>query len=292
MPSLGLSYDIVREINPGLVMTSISNFGQTGPYRDYKAEEIEMYALSGLMYETGDPAKSPLVSGPSLTQYSAGMSAYTGTLTALFHRGVMGRGQHVEVSMQESALINIEMSLVECLQLGKVRKRTNDRHSMVPWELYECEDGEVAVISGPMRHWRRAAEIFDDARLFDEKYDHCLDRREFREEYEAFLKPCIKKYKKKELFYAGQERKLAFGYLASLDEALESPQHQSREFFVEIDHPTVGKHKYCGTPFKMSETPCRSARAPLLGEHNQTIYHEILKFSKEEIQQLQHEGVI
>jgi len=292
MSGLGLSYEVLREINPRLVMTSISNFGQTGPYRDFKAEEIVEYALSGLMYETGDPDKAPLVSGSALTQYTAGMSAYIGTLVALFHCGVTRLGQHVDVSIQEASITNIEMSMVECLQLGKVRKRQNDRHSMVLWELYPCKDGEVAVISGPMRYWRRAAEIFNEPRLFGEKYDHSLDRRRMRQEYEEILRPCVKKYGKKELFHAGQERNLAFSYLADFDEVLNSPQHSSREFFVEMGHSVVGKHLYSGAPFKMSETPWSSSSAPLLGQDTLDVLGEILCFSGVEIEALLSQEVI
>jgi crotonobetainyl-CoA:carnitine CoA-transferase CaiB-like acyl-CoA transferase len=289
MAELGLNYESLHEINPRLVMTSISNFGQTGPYRNYKAEEIQAYAMSGLMYETGDPEKAPLASGPALSQYTAAMIAYVGTLIALYYRSKTGLGQHVDVSVQEAALVNIEMSLVECLQMGRVRKRQNDRHGMVPWELYECADGEVAVISGPLRHWRRAAEIFNDPRLFDRKYDHCLSRRTFRDEFEALLRPSIKKFKKKELFLAGQERKLGFAYLANLDDALQSPQHRHRRLFVEIDHPVVGRHKYTAWPFILSENPWTSTRAPLIGEHNTQIFSGLSGRSKAQIKE--HENM-
>ncbi len=292
LPSLNLDYETLRELNPRLVMTSISNFGQTGPYRNYEAEEIVEYALSGGMYLTGDPAKAPLNAGPAVTQYTAGLNAYVGTLMALFRRGNNGMGAHVDVSIQESALDNIEISLVNYLHLGVLAKRTNDRHSMVPWELYPCSDGEVAVISAPIRYWHRAAEVLDEPALFDKKYRHCMDRRKYREEYEALLKKCLKKYRKKELSRAGQEKKLAFGYLADFDDVLESPQLRSRKFFEEVTHPVTGSHRYCGAPYKMSKTPWRHARAPLLGEHNFTVYGKMLGLSMEELEQLKKEGVI
>jgi len=102
----------------------------------------------------------------------------------------------------------------------------------------------------------------------------------------------VSKHKKKEVFQKAVEQNLAFGYLASFDEVLESPQHKARGFFVEIDHPTVGKHRYCGAPFKMSQTPWASFRAPLLGEHNQAVYGDLLAYSTQEIHCLQEEGVI
>lgn len=292
MPSLGLSYEELRGENPRLIMTSVSNYGQTGPYRDYKAEEIQTYAMSGLMYATGHPEEPPLVSGPALTQYTAGLNAYSATLIALFYRELSGQGQHVDISIQETSMINIEWSLAECLQTGEEKKRNDDHHSMVPWEGYPCEDGYAAVVCGPTRHWRNAAKVFDDPRLFEKKYDHCIARMYYRKEYEAILKPALRTMKKKDLFLNGQEQQLAFGYQADLQDALDSPQHRSRTFFTEIDHPVAGKHSYCGAPFIMSETPWKSLGAPLLGEHNHLVYGDGLGFSKQKLQELNDEGVI
>ena len=290
MHRLGLSYEVVRKINPGIIMTSISNFGQTGPYRDYKAEEIELNALSGGMSVTGDPEKAPLASGPAIYQYTAGQHAYIATLTALFQCGSSDEGQFADVSIQESGLEHIEISLSYNLQRGENKKRGG--HMFVPWATYECKDGYAAIIAMPFRHWHRAADIFKDHTLFDGKYDHLPDRIKHRSEYEALLKPCVKALQKKDLFHAGQERKLAFGYLASLEEVIESPQHKDRCFFKEIDHPVAGKHIYCDAPFKMSQTPWQAAGAPLLGEHNNDIYSDVLGYSTEEIHQFMELEVI
>jgi crotonobetainyl-CoA:carnitine CoA-transferase CaiB-like acyl-CoA transferase len=270
MKKLGLNYEALRAINPRLVMTSISNFGQTGPYKNYEAEEIQLNAMSGTMYLTGDPSKPPLNPGPSISQYTAGQHAYIATLMALFERDFSGEGQFVDLSMQESGVEHIEISLTYNLQMGLNKKRGG--HMFVPWNTYECQDGYANIIAMPYRHWHRAAELFKDIGLFDKKYDHLRERIDNRSEYEAMLKPCIKVHKGKDLFQEGQSRKLAFGYVAGLDEVIESPQHRDRGFFVEIDHPAVGKHRYCGAPFKMSRTPWRTSRAPLLGEHNEEIF--------------------
>jgi crotonobetainyl-CoA:carnitine CoA-transferase CaiB-like acyl-CoA transferase len=292
LPALGLDYDALRQINPRLVMTSISNFGQHGPYRDYQAEEIEMYAMSGLMYETGDPERPPLAAGPAVTQYSAGVSAYIATLVALFQRQTVGSGQHVDISIQEAAMNNIEVSLVESLHLDQVRKRKNDQHIMVPWELYECADGEIALIGGPVRHWLKGARLFGEPEIVSEKYRHILGRIENRREFESLLGKCVSQQTKQALFQAGQDRKLAFGVLSSLEEVAESPQHNHRQFFVNIDHPAVGIQPYCNAPFKMPASPWKTIRAPLLGEHNLEIYRDTVNLTDAEIKQLKDEEVI
>ena len=290
MPGLGLGYEVLSEINPRLIMTSISNFGQTGPYRDYKAEEIELQAMSGLMYLTGESDKAPLAAGPALCQYSAGQHAYLATLMALFQREMSGAGQYVDISIHECSLENIEIALTRSLQMGQSSKR--GPHMMVPWGTYECQDGYATVVAMPYRNWHHAAELFNEPELFQEKYEILRERVKHRDEYEELLQPCVKAFKKKDLFTEGQARKLSFGYVAGLDEVMQSPQHEARGYFVELDHPVVGKQKYCNAPFKTSQTQWHSARAPLLGENNNTVYSELLGYSVKEIEQLTKQEVI
>ena len=290
MPGLGLDYETLSRVNPRLVMTSISGFGQSGPYRDYEADEMQVEALSGMMQVTGDPQRPPLKAGPAVVQYSGGLHAYSGTLMALLQRRVTGRGRHVDVSLMDCGLENIEIVLSNFLQVGRTPKRGPG--PMLPWGLYRCRDGYAAVLAMPQRHWRRAGEIFDDPRLFEDRFAHVLDRMKHRHEYDQMLEPCVRARSRKEIFEEGQARRLAFGYLASPAEALESPQHAARGFFAEIDHPVVGRHRQCGAPFRMAATPWRAARAPLLGEHNDAVYGTALGLGAAEIQGLRGEGVI
>jgi len=290
MARLGLTYDTLKDINPRLVMTSISNFGQSGPYRDFKADDIQMYALSGGMYLTGKPDRQPLNSGPSICQYTAAQHAYLATLMAVFHRNRTGKGQYVDVSIQECSLENIEINLTSCLHTGNIAKR--GPHLFVPWELYECRDGYAEIIAMPHRNWHHAKEMFINSELFDKKYENIRYRVIHRNEFEDALKPCVKTYKKKDIFEKGQEKGLAFGYLAGLDDVVASPQHRERAFFKDIDHPDTGKHKYCNAPFNMSLTPWHAERSPMLGEHNQITYNNILGYSEQDIQFMKEEAII
>jgi crotonobetainyl-CoA:carnitine CoA-transferase CaiB-like acyl-CoA transferase len=211
---------------------------------------------------------------------------------ALFRRSRSGHGEYIDLSIQESAVENIEVVLTEYLHLGKIAKRKNDKHDLVPWELYPCQDGYAAVIGGPVRKWLQAVELFEEPRLLSERYQHMADRMRHREETVSLMQPWLRRHQKKEVYHAGQTRGLAFGYLATFAEVLESPQHRAREYFVEIEHPVVGKHKYCDAPFRPFETPWQSRRAPLLGEHNEEIYGDCLSYSLNEMQRLREEGVI
>ncbi|MFQ5873514.1 MAG: CaiB/BaiF CoA transferase family protein, partial [Dehalococcoidia bacterium] len=121
---LGLSYDVLSEINPGLVMASITEFGQDGPYRDYKANELVQFALSGLMYPTGFPDREPIQSGGYLPQYKAGLVAAIGILAALQWRDINGVGQHLDISMLEVAANFLETTPILYSYQGIVRGRT------------------------------------------------------------------------------------------------------------------------------------------------------------------------
>lgn len=290
LEDLDLGYEEMKESNRGLIFTSITGFGQMGPYKDFEAEEIALQAMSGIMYMTGDPGMPPLKAGPSLCKYTAGQHAYIATMMALFQRAGDGEGQYVEVSMQESALEHVEIGLSYNLQRGTNGKRGG--HLFVPWDTYECTDGYATVIAMPARHWRRASEMFNDGALFDSKYDHMPDRMKHREEYEEILRSYVTPHGKRELFDNGQERGLAFGFVASVAEAAELSQHEARGFFVEDSHPVVGDLKYCGAPFRMSETAWLSGRAPMLGEHNDSVYSEILGYDSDRISDLRERGII
>ena len=273
MAEFGIAYDSLRGINPKLVMASVTNFGQTGPLRLSEAEEIVLQAYSGIMHMTGESDKAPLVSGPALCQYAAGQHAYVAVLLALFQRERSGKGEYIDISMLESALEYIEITLSYALQSGTNGRRGG--HRFIPWDTYDCADGYATVIGMPARHWHRAAELFDDPRLFEKRFDSIRNRVANRQEYDSILKACVLKHGKRELFHAGQALKLAFGYVADIDEVLASPQHEERGFFAECDHPVAGTLRYCDAPFRMSATPWRTERAPLLGEHTDELINSL-----------------
>lgn len=266
MDALGLSFDACRRLNPRLVVCSISNFGQDGPYRDFLAEELQLYALAGAMYLSGEKHLPPLGPGTPVCHYTAGLTAYLAILMALRKRARTGEGEHIDVSIFESALDLIEVALAGHLRNGSIATRGS--HAFAPWGLFSCLDGYVAVIGAPFRKWRRGAEMFEQSRLLDPKYRELRDRVRYREELHALIQPWLDRHTRKETCEPAYEKGLAFGQLSSFDEVLTSPQHQAREFFVEIEHPDAGRYEYCSAPFKMSATPYVSGRAPRLGEHN------------------------
>jgi crotonobetainyl-CoA:carnitine CoA-transferase CaiB-like acyl-CoA transferase len=293
LPSLGLDFETLREVNPRLVMVSISNFGQDGPYRDFKADENVLYAMSGGMIATGDPDKPPLAPGPAITQYTAGVHAYIAILMSLLRAQAEASGEYIDVSIYESALENVEIHLAEYAHDGKTAKRNGDEHPLVPWRTYPCRDGYAAIIGGPPRHWPKAAKVlFSRSPLASPKFARAGDRIARRREVETLLRPWLERHGKREIYHKGQSVGLAFGYLATLEDVLDSPQHAVREFFVQTEpHPEVGQLKTCAAPFRSGGWHWRGGRAPLLGEHTRTVLTE-LGYSSGEIDRLAEEGVI
>lgn len=268
MQRLGLDYDALKVVNPGLIMVSISNFGQTGPYRDYKAEEIQLNAISGIMDSTGSPKREPLSSGLKLNQYTAGLHAYLATVTALEqkHSTASFLGQYIDLSIMESSMEQIENRIHAYLSNGTIAKR--GPHPFVPWGNFSSRDGTVTIIGAPFRHWPNGVKIFGDEWLARQELFHVRDRIEHRELINQHVQAWAEKMNKLEVFALGQANGMSFGYVDDLAGALHSSQHSARQFFAGIDHPATGKQLYCDAPFKMSLTPWSARRAPTMGEHD------------------------
>ncbi|MFC1940266.1 CaiB/BaiF CoA transferase family protein [Chloroflexota bacterium] len=293
MARLGLDYEVLRKINPGLLMTSISNFGQTGPYRDFKANELVEYAFTGLMYTTGDPDREPLKTAGKVTLYHAGTHAFIGTLVALLYKEAAGEGQYVDVSIHQCVTCPMGNIIVPYLSQGILVKRDgNYGYSRAAWGPYQCRDGYVGVLAGPDHRWPMLAKLVGRPELADAKYATRAARVTYRDEIDAIISPWLMEHDKRDIYHAAQALGMTFSYVATMQDLRESNQLKARGFFVDIEHPQAGKLTYPGAPFKMSETPWQASRAPLLGENNGEIYRQRLGLSKEELVRLRQAKVI
>lgn len=287
MSRMGLAYEELKKSNTGLVMTSITNFGQDGPYSDYEVDELQLYAISGGMYLTGSPDREPLGPGFPNCQYTAGYAAYIGTLVALFRANECGLGQHVDISMHECAIDNIEIAVINYLRKGVIAKR--GKHPGVPWDLYDAQDGKAYITCAPFRHWKEAAKVFNEPRLLEDRLVDIRSRVSYREEAEALIRPWLKKQSREKIFDVAKEKRIAWGYLADFQEVLSSPHLKQRGFFVETEHPVVGNHLYCGAPFRLTKTSWHQGRAPLHGEHTRKVLDELNSY-KSRIRPSQNAG--
>jgi CoA:oxalate CoA-transferase len=290
LPGLGLHYSRLSADNPGLVMTSVTFFGQDGPYSEYRGGEIIAQAMSGNLRITGEPDREPVMIGGHLAQYTGGQAASVATLMALYHAMFTGQGQHVDCSIVEANADLLDSWGVNAV-LGTKQQRTGTRHhGGYPAQIYPCRDGYVVLGTEPAG-WNTLVDLVGDEALRDPKYAG-PGRKQFREEIDPVLVSWLRERNKTDVHRAAQARRLASGYFMTPEDMLESPQLRERGFFQEIDHPATGPSRYPGPPFRFSEAGSDQSRAPLLGEHNQEVYGRRLGLSDEDLVRLKQQGAI
>ncbi len=296
MSRLGLDYESVSDVDSGLVMTSISNFGQTGPYRDYGAREINLYAMGGLMYITGDPEREPLHMAARLAQYGAGQNAFAGTMGALLHRDISGTGQHVDVAISEYLATILENALSQYSYTGSNFRRTGNRgYGRAAWGPYPCRDGYVGVIAGPDHKWPEMAELMGIAELSEERFDDRAGRGQNADELDALMLPWLMQHDRHEIFERAQHRGLAFAYVATPEDILGWEHLRARDFFAEVKHPEAGVLEHPTLPWRIGgdgEDISDLSPAPTLGQHNGDVYCGMLGYDKADVVRLREMGII
>ena len=293
MTSLGLDYKSLRQENPRLVMVSISNFGQTGPYRDFKAADIVEYALGGLMYIFGAYDREPLKHAFNQAQFKAGTDAASAALMALYHQRMTGEGQHVDVSIQEAVASGLRDVVNNFTYTGAVRRR-QPNHSGDLNRLRATADGHMLPSPGLSAsfEWKTVVDFLGLPELDDDRFATPSARLANAEELGRIFDEYFIKQNKYDMFYASHQHRFIYGVIQSPEEVLADPQFESRGYFVDIEHPVTGRLKYPGAPFNMEATPWRAAPAPTLGQHNQEVLAGRLGFSGGRIARLQSDGVI
>ncbi len=290
--SLGLDYASLAEINPGLVLTSITPFGQTGPYRDYQATDIVTYALSGLMYHSGDSDQPPLRNVLDQSFYVAGTNAAAATLVALFARLTSREGQHVDVAATECLGAHLVQPLPYYNYMGAVKGRRPVRGAGFE-ELMPARDGYVAPSVQGSQPWATIASLIGVEELQDEKFATGAGRVAHGEELKELLIKGLAQWDRMPLFMASGEQRLVFGMAQDAGDLADCPHLEARDFFVEVDHPVAGPARYPGMAVRVpGETITASQPAPLLGQHNAEIFGEELGYSTKDIISLRQQGVI
>ncbi|MFC1532026.1 CaiB/BaiF CoA transferase family protein [Thermodesulfobacteriota bacterium] len=296
MSKLGLDYETLSEINPRLVMASISSFGQTGPYRDFKATDIVEYALGGPMYSTGIPDREPLKVYNNTVQYQAGACASVAIMTALFGSEIRGEGEMLDISIMETQAAGIDRTptfRIAYQYTGDVNMREPTTQSFATG-AFPCKDGYVSLMGGTVFLPKLAAMLEMPELLEHPVYSNFLEQAkpEVAEKFLEILLPWLLERTKKVVWEAAQAQGMLSSPVNTTEDLLTDPHYDDRGFWVNIDHPLAGTFKYPGAPFKMSETPWHIKRpAPLLGQHNEEVLGK-LGYSKEDMVILRHQGVI
>jgi crotonobetainyl-CoA:carnitine CoA-transferase CaiB-like acyl-CoA transferase len=294
MKTLGLDYITMAKVNPLLIMTSISYFGQTGPYREYKGNSIVGYSLSGHQYINGEPSREPLQGAGPQPEYQGGLHGFLGTMLALYSREDTGKGQWVDVSIQECMAGFHQFTVTRYTYGGLIKQRAGNRYeSDHPISIYPCKDGYVAVSASSRPQQEQLYTLIGIPELIqDPRFLTPQDRINNADAFDELLVPWLKERTRDELFHTLSEWRIPCAPVAEPGDLLEDPHFKTREFWVDIDHPVAGKLTYPGAPFKMSATPWEMSRAPLLGEHNQEIYCTRLGYTVDDLVRLRGQGII
>ena len=292
LAGLGVGYDDLRAENPSLIMTSITPFGQTGPYSQYLGEEVVSYAMGLIMSISGVQGEEPLKHGGFQAQYEGGLNGAAATSMALFMQGNTGEGQHIDVSVTEcvASTAMATQSIYPFMGGTLPRRRASGSNFGHPMP---CEDGWIIVQTGGGATWDTIADFFGDPRLKEPKFAEPAQRLRNTVELDQVVLDSIKDRGKWDLFTKAAEARILFGLVQTPSELLKCPQLASRNFYREIDHPVIGKVKVPAVLFNLSLTPYQYLRpAPTLGQHNSEIYVDGLEYSREDFVRLRQLDVI
>ena len=298
MARFGLDYASLKEINPWLVMTSISNFGQTGPYKDFRSAEIMVYGMGGAMHSTGLADREPLKLGVNVHLYQGGATAAVATMGALTGSRLQGIGQQVDVSLMETQ-VGFRRSPIDpagCLPVHRRSARSaSAENRRLPQRCFPPAPTATCQITSNPQYFPRVVRMLGEPDMLKDPKWYEPDAQgdpELQEEFEELFLTWTLERGKGDAWHTAQESRVLSGPLNTMEELAQDPEFLSRGVFAQIDHPEAGRLDYPGRPFIMNESPWAVNRpAPLLGQHNQEILGS-LGYSGDDIVRLREQGVI
>jgi len=258
-----------------LVIASLVAFGGPGPWSKWDAPEIVFSAATGLASCTGESHRSPLKVGGHVCQVAHGQTVAVAALTALLDARRTGHGTDVEISGAEANADLLEMWAAGAYQGRPMPRQGRNHNANYPFEVYPCADGLVGVHAGP-GSWEGFERLVDSEELRQiDVSGHETDRMHLREQIDPIIVDWLSGRQKIQTYHDGQARRQAFGYVATVEDLVHSPQLAERDFFRRIDHPEVEKSGlYVGPPFRLA-SGWQDHRAPLLGEHTEEVLEEL-----------------
>ncbi|MDP2919193.1 MAG: CoA transferase [Dehalococcoidia bacterium] len=297
MPKLGLDYSVLRGVNPKLIMISLPALGGTGPDRDYLAFGQTIDCMSGMAYLTGYSGEEPMLeSGLSYGDPLSGMNAAFGVVSALLYQRRTGKGLHIDLSQVEGLVAFNADAVLDYTMNGRVRERIGNRdRTMAPHGTYRCkgEDRWVSIAIGSDEEWRNFCTAIGepdwakDARFADYpgRYNH-------QDELDKLITTWTLQHNHYTTMHSLQAAGVAAGAVLDARELIEEPHLNARGIWERIPHPVAGTHAEIGPFALFSKTPLHILKpAPCLGEHNEFVFGQLLGMSREEIAELEKEGI-
>lgn len=291
---LGIDYDTIAKINPGVVYCSISGFGQTGPYRELPGLDNIFQGMAGLMAATGEAGSAPTKTGERIADVLAGVNAAFGIMTALFHREKTGEGQYLEIALVD-CLIAAQAPLISYyFATGRQPpKAGNGSVFSAPTGTFDTATRSINLCVMNEKHWKKLCELLGCPEwLTDVRFKNNADRVNNSSALDALIVPVLQAQSAENWIERMREAGIPCGLSYEYAEVFSDPQVLHNDMLCELPHPTIGVQKTIGLPIRLHKTPGQLRRAaPLLGQHSQEILQDA-GFSHEEIGQLVDLGVV
>ena len=303
LESWGLGYEALAALNPGIILTRVSVYGQDGPYRDRPGLDRNGIAMGGLMYITGYPDRPPVRPGLIVSDYLTGVFNAFAILSAVYERdrrgretGAAPRGQWVDLSLYESILRIMEHTLASYDRLGIVREREGNRlRNSAPLDNWETSDGKYVCIiaAGDGLFPRLARAIGREDLLADPRFETMARRAEHGDEINGIVAAWVQARTAREVQDVLERHQVPFGVAYSVADIFADPHVAARGDIETVDDPVLGPVRMQGVYPRFSRTPGAIQRgAPRLGEHNEEVYCGLLGLGAEELERLRQDGVI
>jgi len=292
MARLGLGYEDLKNINPGIIYCSISGFGRTGPYANRGGFDLVAQGMSGLMSITGVPNSPPVKVGVPIADMNAGMFATYGILTAYINKLRTKKGQYLEISLLEAAIAYTVWESAGYFATGDIAEPLGSSHrNSAPYQALKTKDGHINVGAPNQSNWERFANAIERSDLVTRnEFKDNASRLVNRESLERELELTLTTKNSSEWLEVLEKSGVPAGPILNISEVWNDPQVEARNMKVTLDHPTAGKITNIGLAAKLYSTPGRITKpAPLLGEHTREILVDA-GYSKKNIKDLIDSG--
>ena len=294
LEKLGLGYDVLSKVNPGLIYCAVSGYGRDGPYGDKGGFDLIAQGFAGLMSVTGEPGRPPAKTGNSIADINAGILAVAGITAAYVHKLKTGQGQVVDTSLMEAALQQTYWHAAIYFATGESVGPTGSAHLLTaPYQAFRTSDGWINVGGANQANWERIADVLGHPEWRDDpRYATNSARMENLDTLTAAMNAVLVTRSKAEWIAAFDAAGVPVGPVHTIGEALSHPQTLARNMVVDLVHPQAGPTKALGCPIHFSKTPTRIDRpAPMLGEHSRELLREY-HYTDAEIDGFVADGVI
>jgi len=295
LEKMGLGYEHLRALNPRLIYCSISGYGRNGPFAERPGYDFIIQAEGGIMGVTGPEEGPPYRVGVSLIDITTGMFSSTAILAALHSRESTGEGQLIDISLLDTSVALLANVASNYLVGGVEPARMGNAHfNIAPYEVYRARDRWFTLGAANTRQWENLCEVIGQPELKeDPRFTTNQDRVANRVDLSKILNDAFAGGDADEWLSKLKEAEIPSGLINSIQDVFSHPQAESREFRVNIDHPTAGSIDLPGFPYKFSQLPAKLHRhPPLLGEHTEEVLIELLGYSADRVAQLKQEMVI